>query len=181
MVFLDTSMNEYTIKAAGIFDIYMNNHMIISREAYLSAFGKEPINNTVFVHLNNADRSSLKEQLGNVDGIEKIITIEEEKDVYKSYASLLDFVTLLLTIMAGMMAYFILLNNVNMYVNQKKKELVIMRVNGFTVREIIAYVSYELIASTAAGIIFGLGTGSLLAYKIITLMETDSLHLLRSV
>ena len=56
-----------------------------------------------------------------------------------------------------------------------------MRVNGFSIREVLGYVSYELIATTVTGILIGLVTGSLLGYRMIKLMETDMLHFVRSV
>ena len=88
---------------------------------------------------------------------------------------------LLFIFIAAMMAYFILLNLVNMFINKKKRELTIMRVNGFTVREVKRYVSLELIASTVIGILIGWGVGSLLGYRIIMLLESDFLHFLRGV
>ncbi|MEE3408605.1 MAG: FtsX-like permease family protein, partial [Erysipelotrichaceae bacterium] len=69
------------------------------------------------------------------------------------------------------MAYFILLNLVNMFINQKKRELTVMRVNGFTVKEVKNYVGKELIVNTAIGILLGLPLGGIMAYRIILLLE----------
>ena len=90
-------------------------------------------------------------------------------------------ISLLFIFIAAMMAYFILLNLVNMFINKKKRELTIMRVNGFTVREVKRYVSLELIVSTIIGILIGWGAGSLLGYRIIMLLENDFLHFLRGI
>ena len=68
-----------------------------------------------------------------------------------------------------------------MFLNQKKRELTIMRINGFTVGEVKRYVSLELVASTVIGILLGWGMGSLLSGRVILLMESDSIHFLRSI
>ena len=177
----DNSMNEYRIQISGIYNLYMGRQMIMSREAYMKAFGAEAKNNTFYVKTSNVDKEALKDKIKAVEGVEKFKFVEDDRDYYLSNTDVLNFLALLMTGMAGMMAYFILLNNVNMYVNQKKKELIIMRVNGFSVREVLGYVSYELIASTAAGILVGLATGSMLGYRMIKLMETDMLHFVRSI
>lgn len=177
----DNSMNEYKAQISGIYNLYMGRQMLMSREAYKEVFEVEAKNNKFYVKTNDADKEALIEQIKNIEGIEKIKVVEEDRDYYLSNTEVLNFLALLMTGMAGMMAYFILLNNVNMYVNQKKKELIIMRVNGFSIREVLGYVSYELIATTVTGILIGLVTGSLLGYRMIKLMETDMLHFVRSV
>lgn len=69
------------------------------------------------------------------------------------------------------MAYFILLNLANMYINQKKRELTVMRVNGFTTGEVIAYVVREAVFTTIVGILVGIAAGSVFAYAIVKFIE----------
>ena len=78
---------------------------------------------------------------------------------------------IVLILAAGIMAYFILLNLANMYINQKKRELTIMRVNGYTTRETIAYVAREAVITTALGIILGVALGSVFGYAILSFVE----------
>jgi ABC-type antimicrobial peptide transport system permease subunit len=46
-----------------------------------------------------------------------------------------------------------------------------MRINGFTVREVIGYVARETVVTTVAGIIPGIAAGALFAIKIIWTLE----------
>ena len=62
-----------------------------------------------------------------------------------------------------------------MYLNRKKRELVVMRINGFTTKEVLRYVSMESIITTIAGIILGLLLGSLLGNIIIRILEQGTL------
>jgi len=73
------------------------------------------------------------------------------------------------------MAFFVLMNLINMYLNRKKRELVVMRINGFTTKEVLRYVSMENVVTTIAGIILGLLLGTLLGNIITRTLEQDTL------
>ena len=109
---------------------------------------------------------------------ERIIWFGEQK--FEDYTKVLTLIAVLLTVVAGLMAYFILLNICNMYISQKKRELIIMRINGFTVREVKNYVARETIYTTAAGIVLGLGVGTGVGYQIIRFVELPHLQFVRS-
>ena len=87
----------------------------------------------------------------------------------------------LLIFMAALMAGVVLMNLTNIYYLQKKRELTIMRVNGFTVREVIAYMTRETVLTTILGILLGIGEGSAVAYRIVRAMEQPVIQLDRSV
>ena len=63
-----------------------------------------------------------------------------------------------------------------MYLNQKRKELTIMRINGFTVKEVIGYVSRESFITTGRGIILGLISGTLLAMRMLELIQSSGVN-----
>ena len=75
---------------------------------------------------------------------------------------------------AGLMALFIILDLVNMYVMKKKRELVVMRINGFTLRETILYAALECIVTTIIGIILGLLIGSVLGDFMLKMRENST-------
>ena len=82
---------------------------------------------------------------------------------------------------AGLMSYFILLNLVNMNISQKKRELTVMRINGFRIREVKAYIQKESIASTVIGIAIGLLLGQLLSVRVITLVEGVNIFFMKNI
>ena len=62
-----------------------------------------------------------------------------------------------------------------MYILQKKRELTIMRVNGFSLFQTINYVARELVICTVIGIIIGLLCGDRLGRLVLGLCESDQL------
>ena len=177
----DSSMNPYPIPVAGVFRMYIAHEMILSEDGYEKYFGEPPVKNTFLLRLNGADAQRLTETVRALDGVETITDIAETRQTYQAIASVLDLIALMLVFIAGLMAYFILLNLVSMYISQKKRELTIMRVNGFTIREVDRYVLLDLIFTTVLGIVLGLGAGSLLGYRVLRLMENPTNFYIHSV
>ncbi len=181
ITFYDGEMKPYELPVAGVFRIYAGQEMVLAADQYEAYFGERLKHNTFYLRLNGADMSSLKEAVQAIDGVEEIAEVAETRALYQSLASVLNLIALMFVGIAGMMAYFILLNLVNMYINQKKRELTIMRVNGFTIREVDNYVLREMVVSTALGIALGLGAGTLLGYRVILLLEGTTVRFMRGI
>lgn len=181
ITFYDSAMKPCRLPVAGIFRIYAGQEMILDTEQYEKYFGQAPESNVFFLRLNGADADSLKTRAHEIAGVEELTDVAETRAMYQSLASVLNLIALMFVGIAGLMAFFILLNLVNMQLNQKKRELTVMRINGFSVREVKAYVLRESILSTALGILLGLGTGSLLGYRVIRLLEGVSVRFMRNI
>ncbi len=177
----DDVMNPYPARVAGVYNEYAGREMVLSSAYYTAVFGAAPENNAFLLHWGSADPSLLRTRVAAIPGVDAFEEVAQRRETYQSYASVLNLIAGVLTLIAALMAYFILLNLASMYVNQKKRELTIMRVNGFTVKEVIRYVAGESIATTAIGIVLGLVLGTLLTNRILSLLEGDTLQLIHSV
>ena len=62
----------------------------------------------------------------------------------------------------------------NMYINRKARELSVMRINGYTLRETKTFVSKDNIVLIALGLIVGCGIGTPLAQFEVMIMETGN-------
>jgi len=177
----DGTMKPYEVKTAGVFMSYIARFLVISEKGYRRVFGEKPVYNELLIRAggsgaaggfgSGASFENLKTRLEKIEGVRSFIRSEDRKSNFESYIGIADGIVILLTVMSFVMAYFILLNLVSMLVNQKKKELTVMRINGFTVREVKAYVGREMILTTVLGILLGIAAGSALAYRIILLLE----------
>ena len=181
MTIFDAGMNPHDVNVSGVFTQYFGQYVFMSPDTYVRTFGESVKYNCFLINLNGADEDALLQELSQVPGFMNFVDSAARKNTTKSLASVLDYISLLFIIVAAMMAYFILLNLVNMYIHQKKLELTLMRVNGFTIKEVIRYVSLELIVSTIIGIIIGLALGSALSYRMIRLLESIVVHFDRGI
>lgn len=175
-----------TVKVAGIFEHFIGNPMVMSDAYYEKIFGAPAdINKYVLRLPESAEKpaalQTLNERFQEVQGFDSITTAEDARSMFDASTSVVDALVMLFIVLAIAMAGVVLLNITNMYVLQKKNELTIMRINGFTVKQTIHYVIRETVITTFLGIFFGVGLGSGLAYKIIRTMEKQFLQFDRSI
>ncbi len=165
------NMEPFDVKVNDIFMLYTARFLIMSDEAYREVFDEAPNYNVYQIRIDEKKAEEIRTQMENLEGVDKYYHSFDRKYMLNSFVATSRLSVILLTVMAFIMAYFILLNLVNLFVNQKKRELTIMRINGFTVREVKNYVGREMIMTTLIGIIIGLLAGSYIAYRIILLLE----------
>ena len=170
----DTDFTPLEVKISNVYDNYMGRFFFMSRGAYQKVFGREPQDNVLWT-ISDLNKDQFDEIAKGIPGYNGVSVKSETKKMYGSLTKILTIITLVLIIASGMMAFFVLMNLVNMYLNRKKRELVVMRINGFTTKEVLRYVSMESIITTIAGIILGLLLGSLLGNIIIRILEQGTL------
>jgi ABC-type antimicrobial peptide transport system permease subunit len=83
-------------------------------------------------------------------------------------------------IFAAIMAILVMLNQNVMHINRKAKELSVMRINGFTMKETKDFVSRDNVLLTAMGILFGLLVGMVFGYIVVRVLEVAMTHYVRT-
>ena len=101
--------------------------------------------------------------------------------MFDAATSVINAIVILFIFMAAVMAGVVLTNLTNIYIMQKKRELTIMRINGFTVKETIGYCTRETVLTTITGIVLGIALGAGIAYRIVRSMEQAFIRFDRSV
>ena len=165
------TMEPHDIKVNASFRCYIARFMIMSPEQYKATYGHEYLPDQYLIRITPDKAEAIREQIEDIPGVKEYMRSEGRMKSFESYISMAQGMVILLTVMAFMMAYFILLNLVNIFVNQKKKELTIMRINGFTVKEVKNYLGYEMIITTVLGVMLGNIIGVIIAYRMIILLE----------
>ncbi len=167
----DSVMDKREIPIAGVFDNYLALPVFCSPETAEEIQGGPLMWNTILISSGGNDQDTLREQLKTVEGFQSLSSAETYREMFGGFSLIMNLVIMVMSMMAVMIACFILLNLVNTYVISKTRELTIMRINGFTTRETIWYASLESYGSTVAGILLGLGVGWLLSSIIIRSLD----------
>lgn len=177
----DNNAKEHTIKVSGVFNNYTGRTMVMKTTFYEKVFGDKAKKNRYLVKMGDYNENSLRSELKSVKGFTTLSRADTARALFASISTILNALIIGLIFMAGMMAVFVLLNLANMYVLQKERELTIMRINGFTLKEVKSYVLLETYITTFIGILIGFGGGAALAYKIIRSLEQPHIQLIRQV
>ena len=138
---------------------YLDNYIIMTPETYSDGYGKEPPLNAYFVNLNGTERKTVEDAVHRilpeadvVSANENIVTMQAMLKTYKVMAAGA-------VLLAVMMTFMITLNLANIQSNLRRKEIIIMRINGFSYKETLRYLLQETLVVNAAGIVLGIVIG----------------------
>ena len=179
---LTSGLNETaTVKVAGVFKNYLSMPVVMSKAYYESLFAKKYAPNTFLIRLNGADPDALFSRVKDEYGFLSWTTSDGERAAFERSMGAIGSVDALLIAIAAIMAGVVQLNLTSTYILQKKRELTLMRINGFTVRECIGYLLRETVFTTVIGILSGVAAGTWIGYWIIRSVELPYAQFDRSV
>ncbi len=156
-----------TLRVAGVIEHYLQYHLIVVSDAYHeSAMGEAP---DASVFLIKEERSVVEDSLSPLPGFMSLRDnsgeAENTETIYMAIA-----VCLALSVA---MALLVLLNQITVHIHRKARELAVMRINGYTLKETKAYVYKDNIVLTAIGLVLGCVIGGGLSYIVILVMERE--------
>lgn len=172
--FMDSEGNPKEFKIAGVIEHYLAYHMFVTTDSYYEATMGENTDESVF--LLKGDISGLYEK---VRGIKGYLSLKDNSK-YKLSADGVDLVILICLALSAVMALLVLLNQIVMHINRKARELAVMRINGYTIKETRAYVYKDNIILTAMGLVLGSGFGIALSYAVVRIIETGANRYVRT-
>ena len=176
----DDKLDEYTVVYAGQYDNYIGRQIIMSQNAYEKAFGKKAENNCYYVDLNGGDIEPIKDKISNITYDVSYYMADSMAVKFSSILSLYNIIVVLMLGFAIIMSFMILTNLANIFVTRKRKELIVMRINGYSISKTKQYLMRETIITTLTGIVLGVGFGSYLITRIIKIMEQPDTQFART-
>ena len=179
LMLYNTRMNRMEAPVTGSFNNYFGQLLFFTPAGYEAVFGEEAMHNCFLVRLGELSLDELQKKLTGIEGFESLLDAHAERERFDNLSAVLNLVIAMLLVLAAVMSYFILMNLSMTYIQRKTKELTIMRINGFTVAECVRYAAWDLVLTTAAGIVLGLAVGHPIAVAIVKLVEQSHLQFVR--
>ncbi len=180
ITFFNESMSAFPTEVTGIFNNYFGQLSFASQSAFREIFGTDPVPNCFFIKLNGYSINVLRDGARWLPGFISLEDAAARRAQIESTAKAMDVLIVVMIVAAGLMAWFILDNLSGSYMLHKKKELTVMRVNGFTTKECVRYAASELIITTVLGILLGVPLGAQIGYRVIRLTEQSFLQMDRT-
>ena len=153
-----------TLTIAGFSEFFLTyNEVVMGREAYERAFETDFVPNAVYSQLGDASFDEVNTKLMAIDGYSQIV--DDKAGQYGNFAafsSVSSAVVLIYLVLAVLMAVVVLLNLNFMFIDEKKRELIVLMINGFSVKDAKKYIYQDTIVLTALGIILGLILGAIM-------------------
>ena len=177
---MDSGLDLKDAAVKGYFQNYVGRLMITSPEGYRNTFGEEPVYNCCYVKANGADIKKIERDLLAVTEEVSFEEAGEFASKFEAVSFLYNMIVYLSTGIAIIMSFMILTNLANIFLNRKKTELTIMRINGFSIKQTRGYLAKETVVTTAVGVIFGVLMGSVISPLIIRMTEQSDLQFVRT-
>ena len=159
---------------AGEIEHYLPYNLFVMSEEYYEEVMEEQADRCVFLLKGNID--GLYDKVKDTDGF----LFLRDNSEYIKMDNALYLVVIVCFVFAAVMAVLVMLNQNIMHINRKAKELSVMRINGFTMKETKAFVSRDNVFLTSMGILFGWLIGILFGYIVIRVLEVAMTHYIRT-
>ena len=160
-----------TVKVAGVFENYLGLPIVMSDGYYVSQYSKEYAPNAFLVRLNGADPEALRQSAKEDFSLLSWTESDSDRAAFDIAMGSINSVDALLTLIAAIMAGGVQMCLTSTYILQKKRELILMRINGFTVKELVGYLLRETVFTTAVGIVLGVAAGCGIGHYIVRSVE----------
>ena len=178
---IDNMGYKHPARVSGVIKNYMGRYIVLKKNYYEKLLNDSFKDNAYFIRCTDtASADELVSKLSETPGFKSYSPSSELASLFENLLIVLNLIVGLLIVLAGVMAMFVLLNLANMYLITKRTELVVMRINGFTVTETVSYAIREVIFTTTMGIIMGVAFGIVMANSILRNMEQVHLMFLRA-
>ncbi|MFV0479122.1 MAG: FtsX-like permease family protein [Anaerorhabdus sp.] len=154
----------------GMFESYVNHTVFISNRYYEQQFGTNFERNSVFV---NFLGESNNQELSKIENVESLGLFEPIIASFDDMIQGMDVVIYVLIFSAGLLAFIVLSNLTSVNISERQREIATLKVLGFNVKEVNAYIFKENLLLVFFGILLGFVLGRILHLYVILLIEMD--------
>lgn len=170
---LDTAGRSHDCVVSGISQHYLSSMQVVMTPSYYQhLMGWAAQSNTLYLRYGAADRNAVAQKLQTTEGYFSL-TDESAKWIakFQEFSGSVMLVVYIGLSLSVTMALLVLLNLNIVCVNEKTNELVVMRINGFSIRAVKAYLYRDNIVLTALGILGGVGIGLALGRCVLEILQ----------
>ncbi|MDO5448469.1 MAG: hypothetical protein Q4F70_02550 [Clostridia bacterium] len=146
-----------------------------SKDAFEQAYGYSAKTNALVLSKGDLSIADLTGLLKDEDGFMTIQNYYYDSKInYDVNILVAKAIVAVYMILSVVMAFLVLLNLFSMFVSEKKKELIVLMINGFYEKDAKKYIYLDTIVLTIIGMIFGVALGALAGYKTIQTLITEA-------
>ncbi len=168
-----TGFNEFWI---------MHNEAVVSPKLYESEFGTAPKANALYVDSNGHSASEIAGLLKEVSGV---FSVEDDAEAnstaFRAFSNISNTVVAVYIVLSVVMAIVVLLNLNTMFIDEKKRELIVLMINGFSVKDAKRYIYNDTIVLTIIGVILGAILGTIMGIFTVASIELSSAVVMKEV
>ena len=174
---------QHELRIEGFYHYYLTRHeAVMGANAYEKEFGSAPTPNAVLVDTGDKTVDQVKEDLKGYDFFDSIVDDKEyQQRNFKSFSSVSSSVVLIYLALAALMAIVVLLNLNVMFISEKKRELIVLMINGYSAKAAKRYIANDTVVLTVIGIIAGVILGCVMGSVTVASIEPESASFVKDI
>ena len=166
----------HSFRIEAIFENYVSNYILMSDSTYKELYPDATLAYTtdlVKLEGDHEERSNFEELIRTSGAVKTITDNEDVISTYKRALSSVNMIVVVLVVCAGLLAFVVLCNLININITERKREIATLMVLGFNRREVETYVYREILILSIIGVLLGLVFGFFLEGFVVTSAEVD--------
>lgn len=168
----------HSIPVAGYFDYYLvQNQLIIDKSSYEKEFGASFEVNSILLDRGDIPLQTLTRDLADQKGF---INADDyyalARESFDGFAAVFLLVLGLYIAIAVLMALIVVMNLLDMFIMEKKYELIVLRINGFRPRQTKKYIYFDTAVLSVVGTLLGLALGIIMGNASLDAYRTASIY-----
>ncbi len=167
----------------GITENYIWGYLYIGRSAWEEAYGESPECLTWMVQSSAVTGEEEDAQIEELLQIPYVASAQFSTGTVTTFNNMLnqiDYIVIVLILCAGLLAFVVLYNLININISERQREIATIKVLGFYDREVNAYIFRETFLLSIFGSLAGLVVGFFLHRFVILTVEVDYIMFGRS-
>lgn len=166
---------KYTFEIAGVFENYIRHYIYMTKDTYCKKFndGFDPQYLTGHINLDSNKRQEFIDQVNQLSYVDSTYFNDENRETYDRMLGSVNLVVVILILAAGILAFVVLYNLININICERAREIATLKVLGSRLSEIYLYIHRETVLLSVLGCIFGVLMGFVLEYFVISSAEVD--------
>ena len=161
------------------FTFYVGFIAVMSKEAYSEIFDDEIVYNSFFCSGIN-DEEALKREVMDIVPDAVFEESSQFTQRYESTRVLFNVIAIVMIIISGIVTFTVMINLTSIMVNRRMKELLTLRVNGYSKKQVIGYLLAETMLINIVGIAVGVIIGIFMNKPLIMGVEAHVVRYIRT-
>ena len=165
----------------GSFDYSLTSDAIVmNAETYERYFGGDFVPNAVLLRRGETELGTLTGILAGEEGFISVENAEEQDDgVFDYLSNSIFMVAVTFSVLGVVLNFTVLLNLMVMFVEEKKRELIVMMINGYSRKQAKRYIYSDTVLLAAVGSVIGAIVGVSVAFMTLRTFSTETMLLQR--
>ena len=164
-------MESASLTVSGIFDNYIYNYVVVSKDTYEQAFG-EWKSNLAQIKIQK-ESEQIANQLTKIDEIKGVTQLSISKENVNHALSCLNYIITMVVLFAGALAFIVIFNLTNINLAERSREIATVQVLGFYPNETESYVLRENLILSFLASLLGLPLGTIFHRVVMSMIVID--------